>query len=148
MPEQYSQEHFGYILQGEVFVYKHSKSKFYEARFQHDIPHSMHLNEKVFITCHKAHEIFGLQEYPLNWSEQLIFEATEGTKVLLFTLDLSLTSFKKIFNMSMIQYRAEVLKKTEFFKTTEIEKLKKISLYSKRLQGTKGQILIKKGDEI
>lgn len=61
----------------------------------------------------------------------------------MFPLDLSLTSFKKIFNLNMVQYRAEVLKRCELFQGVEIEKLKKIALYCKRMQGSKGQILIK-----
>jgi hypothetical protein len=68
------------------------------------------------VTCHKAHEIFGLQEYPLNVAEVLTFEVGEGAKIMVFPVELSLTSFRKIFNMSIVQYRAELLKRYEFFK--------------------------------
>jgi hypothetical protein len=35
---------------------------------------------------------------------------------MVFPLDLSLTSFKRIFNMNMVQFRAEAMKKCEFFR--------------------------------
>lgn len=39
-----------------------------------------------------------------------------------------------------------MLKRCEFFHDQEIDKLKKMALYSKRCQGSKGQILVKEGD--
>ena len=73
----------------------------------------------------------------------LTFEAGEGTKIMVFPIEFSLTSFRKIFNMNVVQYRAEILKQNEFFKELEIEKLKKIALYSKRYQLLKGQVILK-----
>jgi CRP-like cAMP-binding protein len=55
-------------------------------------------------------------------------------------------SFRKIFNLSIIQMRAELLKHCDFFHTQEIEKLKRIALYSRRCLAAKGQILVKEGD--
>ena len=41
-----------------------------------------------------------------------------------------------------------MLKRCDFFHDQEIEKLKKIALYSKRCQGSKGQIIVKEKDPI
>jgi hypothetical protein len=94
--------------------------KFYEEKYHSQLLHSVVGREKVFVTSHRAHEIFGFHEYPLNWAERLIVEASEGTRLILFPLELALTSFRKIFNLSIVQMRAELLKRCEFFHTQEI----------------------------
>ena len=73
---------------------------------------SNYANQKIFITCHKSHEVFGLQEYPLNWVESMYAEASENCKIFVFPLDLRLSCFKKIFTLSMLQFKTELLKKS------------------------------------
>lgn len=75
IPPNFIVNFFGYVSVGEVFIYKESRNKFYEEKYHNQIAHSMSFNEKVFVTSHKAHEIFGFQEYPLNWSEHILIEA-------------------------------------------------------------------------
>jgi hypothetical protein len=100
---------------GEVFVYKEAQNKFYEEKYHSQITHSVNFHEKVFVTSHRAHEIFGFQEYPLNWAERIQVEAAEGTRLIIFPVELALTSFRKIFNLTVIQMRSEMLKRCEFF---------------------------------
>ena len=144
LPAHYQLEHFGYVLQGEVYVYKRPAASAEGGKYRKGGDHSS--NDKIFITNHKVHEIFALQEYPLNWREQLHLEISEGARVLLLPLTLSLTSFRKILNTSAVQYRAEILKRCECFKDTEIDKLRRIALYSNRVQVPKGQVLVREGD--